>query len=175
MVCKTAGRIRTPVDARDPAVLVDGDKFYMYFTAHKKPVEGEHDGAVAVMESDDLFCWRTPQMAVEFKHALESPQVWKGGDQYYMVTSATGHGQWVSDNPVTGWKPAVFARPEISAFEKQVTSTGSYAEEVVRMDDGTLIMASCTFRYWGNSLYLFKVIEDETGKLVGYESPFELD
>jgi len=28
--------------------------------------------------------------------------------------------------------------------------------------------------YWGNSLYLFKVVEDESGKPVGYESPFEI-
>jgi len=161
-------------DGRDPAVLVDGDKFYMYFTAHLKPEEGKMDGAVVVMESDDLYHWSKPQVAVNFKHALESPQVWKGGDKYYMLTSATGHGQWISDNPVTGWNPADFARPEIPDFEKQVTSTGSYAEEAVRMDDGALIMASCTFRYWGNSIYLFKVIEDETGKPIGYESPFKL-
>jgi len=159
-------------DARDPAVLIDGDKFYLYFTAHK--AGGGLDGAVAVMESDDLIHWSNPQVAVNFKHALESPQVWKSGDKYYMTTSATGHGQWVSENPATGWKPAEFARPEISGFEKYVDTSGSYAEEVVRMDDGTLIMASCTFRYWGNSIYLFKVNEDETGKPVSCESPFEL-
>ena len=159
-------------DGRDPAVLIDGDKFYLYFTAHK--AGGGLDGAVAVMESDDLIHWSNPQVAVNFKHALESPQVWKGGDKYYMTTSATGHGQWVSENPATGWKPAEFARPEISGFEKYVDTSGSYAEEVVRMDDGTLIMASCTFRYWGNSIYLFKVNEDETGKPVNYESPFVL-
>jgi hypothetical protein len=42
------------------------------------------------------------------------------------------------------------------------------------MADGTLIMASCTWRHFGNSIYLFKVTEDETGKPVDYESPFEL-
>ena len=29
-------------------------------------------------------------------------------------------------------------------------------------------------RYWGNSIYLVKVVEDETGKPVSYESPFVL-
>ncbi len=159
-------------DGRDPVVLIDGDKFYLYFTAHK--AGGGLDGAVAVMESDDLYNWRNPRIAVNFKHAMESPQVWKSGDKYYMTTSATGQGQWVSDDPVTGWKQADFARPEIYRFEKYVATSGSYAEEVVRMADGTLIMASCTWRYLGNSIYLFKVAEDKTGKPIGYESPFEL-
>lgn len=161
-------------DGRDPMVLVDGDKFYLYFTAHKKVAKGELDGAVAVMESDDLIHWRNPQIAISFKHALESPQVWKSKGKYYMTTSATGHGQWESGDPVKGWKKSDFARPEISDFERYTVSTGSYAEEVVRLDDGTLIMASCTWRHWGNSLYLFKVVEDAAGRPVGYESPFEL-
>ena len=159
-------------DARDPMVLVDDDKFYLYFTAHK--AGGGLDGAVAVMESDDLVHWHNPQVAVNFKHALESPQVWKSGGKYYMTTSATGHGQWVSDDPVRGWEMSDFVRPIISDFEKYVTSTGSYAEEVVRLADGTLIMASCTWRYWGNSLYLFRVIEGKSGRPVGYESSFKI-
>jgi hypothetical protein len=140
-----------------------------------KAKPGELDGAVAVMESDDLCHWRNPRIAASARHAMESPQVWKGGDKYYMTTSAHGGGLWESDGPVKGWKRSDFKRPEIADFEKYVGTSGSYAEEVVRMDDGTLVMASCTWRYWGNSLYLFKVVEDETGKPAGYESPFKLD
>ena len=53
--------------------------------------------------------------------------------------------------------------PEIVGFEKYTVSIGSYAEEVVHL-----------VVYWGNSLYLFKVVEDASslaGRPVGYESP----
>lgn len=161
-------------DFRDPMVLDDGNgKYYMYVTGtHKR--EGDTEiGSVTVLESEDLTNWKNPQSAVDFKHAMESPQVWKSKGKYYMTTSAAGHGQWESDNPVTGWKKSDFARPHLQSFEDRIElGAGSYAEEVIRLEDGTLIMGSLTWRHWGNSIYLFEVVEDkETGKPIGYKIP----
>ena len=154
-------------DFRDPMVLEDNGKYYMYVTGTHK--EGER-GVVVVLESENLINWKNPQPAVQGKHAMESPQVWKGGEKYYMVTSAAGHDVWESNHPVTGWIKSDFARPEIQKLEKYVKTSSSYAEEVIRLKDGTLIMGSLTWRYWGNSIYLFKVIEDETGKPIGFKN-----
>ena len=124
-------------DFRDPMVLEDNGKYYMYVTGTHK--EGEH-GVVVVLESYDLINWKNPQPAVRGKHAMESPQVWKGGNKYYMVTSATGSDVWESNHPVTGWKRSDFARPDTQNKEKYVKTSPSYAEEVIRLKDGTLII-----------------------------------
>ena len=46
-------------------------------------------------------------------------------------------------------------------------------EEVVSMSGNQLLMASMTFRYWGNTIDFFRVMHDESGAPIGYESPWD--
>ncbi len=159
-------------DCRDPAVLIDGDTFYLYVTAEAAKKEGMRDeerGLVVVAESDDLIHWQNPQIALRTRRAPESAQVWKNGEAYYMVISAGGSGTYVSDHPARGWRRSEFPRPPLQDVERYVDASGSRIEEVVRLEDGRLIMASGSFR---NSTYFFLVETDETGRPVGYRSPF---
>jgi hypothetical protein len=45
---------------------------------------------------------------------------------------------------------------------------------VIRLDDGRLVMAGLTFRYWGNSIYLFGMETGVDGAPIRYRSPFTL-
>ena len=155
-------------DFRDPAILKDGDTFYMYCTVYAK----DGRGTVSVCKSRDLFNWTTPTIAAVGKPAMESPMVWKKGGHYYMTTSSTGAGVWTSDRPDTGWVEVDFPRPPVQTLEKYVPTSVSYAEEVVPFDDESQLMASITWRLWGNSIYLSKIISDKEGQPIRYESPF---
>lgn len=157
-------------DCRDPEIFKDGDIFYMYLTAHA--ANGDPRGIVAVAESKDLIQWKNPKIAVRHRHAMESPQVWKKGDKYFMTTSAHGGGVWVSDKPDSGWKPAAFARPNIQAYEKHVKTSGSYAEEVFTYGDKDII-AGLTWRHYGNTIYIFQIDYNKEGFAESYLSPFE--
>ena len=157
-------------DCRDPAVLEDSGTYYMYFTAQTT----SGGGAVAVCESSDLINWTTPTIAVNGINAMESPQVWKEGSTYFMMTSSTGVGVWKSTSPDSGWSATSFPRPPIQAWENYVPTSGSYAEEVAPFGTNNSLMASLTWRLWGNSIYISKIITDGTGKPTGYESPFIL-
>jgi len=161
-------------DCRDPGIIKDGDTFYMYVTAHS-PIE-EPRGILAVAQSKDLLNWSDYQIAVRHIPSMESPQLWKQNGKFYMTTSAHGQGTWVSDHPTRGWKKAGFPRPPItSEFEKDVPTSPSYAEEVVRLEDGRLIIASLTWRLWGNSIYISEIQNDKDGQPIGYKSPFNID
>ena len=157
-------------DCRDPCVLVDGDKFYLYVTANVKP-PGEV-GGIVVAESDDLFHWGNPAIAVRGKNVSESPQVWKDGETYYMTTSATGSATYTSKHPARGWTRSDFPRPDTQAAEKYVPTSPRCAEEVVRMDDGTFLIAAFTWRHQGNSIYFFRM-KTKDGVPITYESPWE--
>jgi len=159
-------------DCRDPMVLVDGNDFYLYVTAQAK--KGHERGIVAVAHSNDLIHWDNPQIAVRGNIISESPQVWKEKGRYFMTTSSHGAATYVSEHPAVGWKRIDFPRPDIQKAERYVQTSGSYAEEVVRLKDGSLMMAALTFRYWGNSIYFFHVKTDDSGLPTGYESPFDL-
>jgi len=158
-------------DCRDPAILVDGNKFYMYCTVYAK----DGRGTVSVCESSNLTHWTTPTIAAVGKHAMESPQVWKKGDHYFMTTSSTGAGVWKSDHPDKGWREVDFPRPPVQTLEKYVPTSVSYAEEVAPFGDDSMLMASITWRHWGNSIYISKIISDDEGQPIRYESPFRLD
>jgi hypothetical protein len=75
-----------------------------------------------------------------------------------------------------GWERTEFPRPNLRAVESSVSlwSPFSYAEEVIRLDDGRLVMAGLTFRYWGNSIYLFGMETGVDGAPIRYRSPFTL-
>jgi hypothetical protein len=158
-------------DFRDPAILKDGDTFYMYCTAYAK----DRRGTVSVCKSTNLTDWTTPTIAAVGKPAMESPYVWKQGEYYYMTTSSTGAGVWKSDRPDKGWTEVDFLRPPVPTMEKYVSTSVSYAEEVVPLDADSLLMASITWRLWGNSIYLSKIISDKDGQPIRYESPFVLE
>jgi len=159
-------------DCRDPIVLVDGDKFYLYVTGEASEFEDERDrGLIVVAESDDLIHWRNPEIAVRGHRAMESAQVWKEGGRYHMVTSAQGAGTFTSAHPVRGWERDEFPRAPVREAEKYVEAIDGRIEEVVWLDDGRMIMASGSFR---NSLYFFEVETDGAGKPVRYKSPFKL-
>jgi hypothetical protein len=159
-------------DCRDPVVLVDGDKFYLYVTAEASEFEDSRDrGLIVVAESDDLIHWGNPQIAVRGHRAMESAQVWKEGGRYHMVTSAQGAGTYTSRDPMRGWERDEFPRPPTDEMERYVEASGGRIEEVVWLDDGRMIMASGSFR---NSLYFFLVETDGAGKPVSYMSPFKL-
>lgn len=157
-------------DARDPAILKDGGRFYLYFTAHAR----DGGGAVGVCKSTDLIHWTTPGLALRGRHAMESPQVWKQGGRYFMTTSAAGSGVWESNKPDAGWRQVDFPRPPVQAWDRYVKTSASYAEEVAPLDGKSKVMAGLTFRYWGNSIYISRIIADKAGKPIGYESPFAL-
>lgn len=159
-------------DCRDPGILKDGNTFYMYVTAHS-PTEDPR-GIVAVTESKDLINWTTPQIAVRHLAAMESPQLWKQNGKFYMTTSAHGQGTWVSDRPDKGWEKTDFPRPPINEFEKDVATSSSYAEEVIRLEDGRLIIASLTWRHWGNTIYISEIQNNKEGEPISYKSPFSL-
>ncbi len=156
-------------DCRDPVVLKDGGKFYLYVTASAKG-PGER-GAIGVAESDDLIHWKNPQIAVRGYVASESPQVWKDGDTYCMTTSSHGVATYTSKDPVSGWQRTAFPRPEPKEIEKHVNVGGGYAEEVVRLDNGEFMMASLTFGHHGNTIYFFRM-KTKDGLPIGYESPW---
>lgn len=158
-------------DCRDPEIFKDGDTFYMYVTAHA--VAGDPRGIVVVAESKDLIHWANPKIAARHRHAMESPQVWKNGDKYFMTTSAHGGGVWVSDKPDSGWKLTNFARPNIQAYEKHVQTSGSYAEEVFDCGDKDVI-AGLTWRHYGNTIYIFQIGYNKDGCVESYLSPFEI-
>jgi hypothetical protein len=158
-------------DCRDPMVLEDEGRYYLYVTAHA--AEGDPRGVVAVADSTNLVDWRNPRIALRYRHACESPQVWKRNDTYFMTTSAAGGGTWTSDHPDSGWHATDFPRPPVQQRERYVETSPSYAEEVVSMSGNQLLMASMTFRYWGNTIYFFRVMHDESGAPIGYESPWD--
>jgi hypothetical protein len=157
-------------DYRDPMVLADEGKFYLYVTSQAK--EGDLRGTVSVAESDDLLHWTTPKIAVRGNIISESPQVWKAGGTYYMVTSSLGGATYSSDHPVEGWKRTAFPLPSVPSVEKYVGTSGGYAQEIVPLQGGTFLMSGTTFRHFGNSLYFFRMKTDEEGRPASYESPF---
>jgi len=142
-------------DCRDPAILFDNGKFYLYVTA--TAALGNPRGIVTVAVSDDLIHWRDPKITVRGIGALESPQVWKQDGYYYMTTNSQGHGTWRSSNPVTGWEKVDFPR------------TGGL-EEVVRLKDGSLLSASIK----GDQIHISQVESGKQGEPIGYTSPFIL-
>jgi hypothetical protein len=158
-------------DCRDPMVLEDDGHYYLYVTAHA--AEGSPRGLVAVADSTNLIDWKNPRIALRHQHACESPQVWKQNGNYFMTTSAAGSGTWTSRFPDRGWQPAEFPRPPVREMEKYVQTSPSYAEETVELDEDQRIIASLTFRYWGNSIYFFCIQHNDQGVPVGYESPWE--
>jgi len=157
-------------DARDPALFKDGDTYYMYFTVYAK----NGDGTIAVCSSKDMKNWTTPTIAAVGKPAMESPQVWKQDGNYYMTTSSTGAGVWKSNRPDKGWFEIDFPRPPVQTMEKYVPTSVSYAEEVAPLNNDEKIIASITWRHWGNTIYISKILTDKNGEPTGYESPFEL-
>ena len=157
---------------RDPMVLADGGRFYLYVTA--EAAQGEDRGIVVVAESEDLLNWGSPRVAVCAPVVSESAHVWKSGGKYYMVTSSIGAATYVSDNPVSGWQRSEFPRCPVRKLEKYVSTSRAYAEEIVHLEDGGILVAACTFRHWGNSIYFFKMEIDENGRPTGYASPFQL-
>jgi len=160
-------------DCRDPMVLKEGNKYYLYVTA--RAAKGDDWGVVAVAESDDLVHWKNPRIAVRAKGDLESVQVWKSHDRFYMTTSAAGHGTYTSNHPMVGWQREDFPRPPVQQDERYVKlPIPSRSEEVVDLGQGAKMIISMPFRLLGNSLYFYKIKTDETGKPVGYESPFEV-
>jgi len=155
-------------NCRDPMVLQDGGKFYLYVTASDHhPTE---NGVVIVSESEDLIHWKNPAIAVRGRGACESPVVWKVGDTYCMTTSSKGSGTFVSDHPMKNWKRTKFLRPPTREIEKYVQGRPSYAEEVVHLQDGSTIMAGLTMQHWGNTIYFFRMITSG-GVPVGYARP----
>jgi hypothetical protein len=66
--------------------------------------------------------------------------------------------------------PFAFPRPDIASVEFHVATSPSYAEETVALPDGGILMASLTWRHWGNSIYFFR-LRAEAGVPVGYEKP----
>ncbi|MHC4800376.1 MAG: hypothetical protein ACYTF1_27360, partial [Planctomycetota bacterium] len=89
-------------------------------------------------------------------------------------TSSKGADTYSSRHPVKGWQRTAFPRPDIKAVEKYVATSGSYAEEVVSLDDGTHLMAALTYRHYGNSIYFFRIQTDAAGQPTGYQIPFGL-
>lgn len=158
-------------DGRDPAIFKDGDTFYMLTTAHSAIAEPR--GILSVAESKDLIHWTNPQIALRYLAAMESSQIWKHKDKYFMTTSAHGQGTWISDRPDKGWKKLDFPRPPVQTMEKDVPTSASYAEEVFQLED-TDVIASLTWRHQGNTIYISKIIYDANGVPSGYESPFKL-
>jgi hypothetical protein len=124
---------------------------------------------IAVAESNDLFNWHNPQIAVRGPHPSESPQVWKSGTMYYMTSGA---GPYVSDHPVRGWKKDNFPSVPVPAVERYVSTSVGWADEIVPLGDGRFLRAAMTFRFWGNSIYIFRIKTDANGRPVGHESPF---
>ncbi len=159
-------------DCRDACVIDVGDRFYMYVTAAAHP-PGDR-GAVVVAESTDLTNWRNPRVAVRRNIISESPQVWQSGDRFYMTTSSLGGTTYVSDHPVDGWRQRDFPRPPIQAREKYVETSGSYAEEVRPLPDGSWLVAGLTWRHWGNSIYIFRM-KMRDGLPAAYESPWRIE
>jgi len=159
-------------DARDPVIFKDGDTFYMFLTAHS--IIAEPRGILSVAQSKDLVNWTNPQIALRHLPAMESPQVWKNKGKYYMTTSAHGQGTWISDHPTKGWEKSDFPRPPTQTIEKDVPTSPSYAEEVIQLEDGRTIIASLTWRHWGNTIYISEIQNDKDGKPQSYISPFKI-
>ncbi len=160
-------------DCRDPMVFHDNETFYLYVTASVL-VDSVGQGAVVVAESKDLFSWYNPQIACVTPPVPESPHVWKSGGNFYMYTSAGGGGVWESDNPVSGWKLTDIARVPTQEYAQPIPTSGGYAEEVLELEDGSILVAAATFRYFGNSIYIARLKMDENGRPVGYESPYNI-
>lgn len=119
-------------DARDPFILREDDKWYMYYTANSEPTGGNH--IVARVESDDLIHWSnkttvyTDKASGTFGGPTESPFVVRRGDKYYLFIGPrggyNGTDVFVSDTP-DHWDVA-----------NLVGHIPSHAAEVVRDVDG---------------------------------------
>jgi beta-fructofuranosidase len=100
-------------DARDPFILKEGDKWYMYYTANSEPTGGNH--IVARVESDDMVHWSnkvtvfTDEAKGTFGGPTESPFVVRRGSKYYLFIGPRGGYDgtdvFVSDTP-DHWEPA---------------------------------------------------------------------
>lgn len=157
---------------RDACVIKQGERFYLYVTADVRPSKDSDDtGAIIVARSTDLVHWEAPAIAVRGPIACESPQVWPLGETFYLLTSSHGAGTWTSAHPMHGWTPTPVPRPDIARVQKYPPVGSSYAEEIAILPDGGHLMAALTFHYWGNSIYLFRMITDGE-RVVGYESPW---
>ena len=91
-----------------------------------------------------------------------------------MTTSSTGAAVWKSKHPDKDWSEVDFPRPPVQTLEKYVPTSVSYAEEVAPFGANSLLMASITWRHWGNSIYISKIVTDNEGQPIRYESPFIL-
>jgi beta-fructofuranosidase len=81
-------------DARDPFILREDGKWYMYYTANSEPSGGHY--IVARVESDDLVHWKnrttvfTDETQGTFGGPTESPFVVRRGDKYYLFLGPRG-------------------------------------------------------------------------------------
>jgi beta-fructofuranosidase len=119
-------------DARDPFILREGDKWYMYYTANSEPTGGNH--IVARVESDDLIHWSnkttvyTDEASGTFGGPTESPFVVRRGDKYYLFIGPRGG--------YNGTDVFVSDTPDHWDVKNLVGHIPSHAAEVVRDVDG---------------------------------------
>lgn len=97
-------------DCRDPMVLHDGGKYFLYYTAARVvPETKQPESCIGVASSDDLLTWKDEgfiRLTESLTTPPESPFVLKRGGKYYLFYSNYKHGTVyaVSDDPIKGWK-----------------------------------------------------------------------
>ena len=110
-------------DGRDPCVWVEDGVAYCYYSG-KLAVPDRQVGVIACSVSTDLQHWVDVGPVLETTYIPESPQVFRNGGRFYMLTSAQGHGSFESVHPIHGWRPCDFVKPP-----------GVTAQEVFRVGD----------------------------------------
>jgi hypothetical protein len=156
-------------DCRDPMVLEHQGKYYMYVTARAKA--GEPKGVAAVSMSDDLLHWSEPVIAMRGQQP-ESVQVWPGGSTFFLTASTGIRGSSV--DPFKGWQAENFVTLPLPGCEPYVHTSSGYADEICALPAGRRLYATLTWRLWGNSVYLFELIDNPDGSPAKYISPFTI-
>jgi predicted GH43/DUF377 family glycosyl hydrolase len=141
---------------RDPHVLEQGDKFYMFLTAKSN----EGFGAVACAQSDYLIDWEDigPMYVHDSWHVLESVFVMQRNNRFHMFfteETVNGTSHMSSDSLFSGWNIA----------DRRIIDLG-HAPQVTTLPDGTEMFSRHTVYNNGFGI-VFHVIGFDTLAWVG--------
>lgn len=152
-----------PGAARDPMVLRDGDRWWIYYTGHRN--RDIRDECIFVRQSTDLLHWSDPQVAHFIDHSAlqaegldpwhtnESPFVVRRGDWYYLFRSGAGRPEGGSVRVVASRDPLDFGTSG-DGKERLVGFIDFHAPEIVVDSDGTEYISKIYDRDRGHGIYL---------------------
>ena len=121
-------------DGRDPMVMEDDSKYYMYYTRSRfDEKRGRYISCVGVSSSENLIEWKdegTIDIGDDPDYPPESPFMVKRDGKYFLFYTQyfVGTCCWVSDQPIRGFQRQDWSiiLQDVSASEIVQTETGEY-------------------------------------------------